>query len=529
MLLKIEEMTIEQKLGMVFCARLDKIDREEEGDVAFTLDLIKKRALGCVQLPAHEPELCKKICDAIKEADYPVLIFNDTEMGFPGGHIPKMPLMALAACDKKEYYQAFAKRIVRDAKAAGFNGTWGPVLDVLRRNGPCRVYRCFSDDPRRVAEAAEEIARVYKQRRYLSTGKHYPGGHDFPFDTHMAEGLSSVSKEELIEFDLMPYMHLHEKGLLPCIMTGHTVHPKIDPEFPASLSKKVIDVIRDMGYDGLVFTDSLSMMGILHKYGEGNVYGMAIAAGNDVLLPNFQHTTKDCFAMLVKSYEEGAFSEERLNEAVRRVLTAQAFVAEEPDEPAVFTEEDEQIFNQIAKDCLTPITDEGFDIALPNPESSDRLFVIVTENTFDATGETHEVDVASWYHPERIVKKIKEEFPNAGIEFLPEFPRQMDNHRVLHASSGYNEVVIISFCSTTSYLGTDCISQRVESVMNCLISSGKVSEIVHFGNPFALQTIDHVPRRLFGYMSPVSQLYAIDALKGRIAPKGTLPFRVELP
>ena len=525
MLLKIEEMTIEQKLGMVFCARRFR----QEEDIEFTAEMIKKHALGCVQLPEYNPKVCEKIQEAIKEAGYPVLVFNDTEMGFPTSKIPKIPLMALGACDNKDYYRVFAKRIARDAKAAGYNGTWGPVLDVLRADGPCRVYRSFSDDPMVVAEAAEVIADVYRKRRYLSTGKHYPGGHDYPFDTHMAEGRSNLSKEELIEFDLAPYMYLYKKGLLPCIMTAHTVFPKIDPENPASLSKPVIDIIRELGYDGVVFTDSFAMMGILQKYGEENVYGMAIAAGNDIVLPNYRHSSKECFEMLVKNYRDGAFSEERLNEAVRRVLAAQAFVAEEPEEEAEFTAEDEALFDQIAKDCLTAVTDEGYDVVLPNPESSDRLFIIVTENCYDATKENPEIQTAYWYHPKRIAEKIKQEFPNAGIEFLPEFSNQPDNDRVLTAASGYKEVVFISYCSTTSYLGTDSLTKRTEAVLNCLVASGKVSEIVHFGNPFALQTIGHVPRRLFGYMIKDSQIYAIDALKGTVTPKGKLPFRVELP
>ena len=525
MQLKIEDLTIEQKLGMVFCARRFA----EADDVEFTAEMIRKRALGCLQMPSYSPKVCEKLKEVLKDADYPVLVFNDTEMGFPTSKIPKIPLMALAACNNKEYYRVFAKRIARDARAECLNGTWGPVLDVLRADGPCRVYRSFSDDPRVVAEAAEVMAEVYKKSGYLSTGKHYPGGHDYVFDTHMAEGLSSLSKEELIEFDLAPYMYLYKKGLLPCVMSGHTVYPKIDPDRPASLSKPVIDVIRELGYDGLMFTDSFAMMGILQKYGEENVYGMAIEAGNDVVLPNFRHSSRECFEMLVKNFEDGAFSEERLNEAVRRVLTAQAFVAKEPEEPVEFTAEDEALFDQISRDCLTLVTDEGVDIVLSNPESTDRLFIIVTENCYDVTKENPEIEVAHWYNPKVLAEKIRAEFPGAGIEFIPEFSGQKDNDRVLTAASGYKEVVFISFCTTTSYLGTDSLTKRTEMVMNCLVASGKVSAIVHFGNPLALQPIAHVPRRLFGYMSSASLPYAIDALKGNITPKGKLPIRVDLP
>ena len=516
MLLNIENMTVEQKLGMVFCAR-----RHTEEDVEFTIELIRKHALGCVQLPPRRPEVIERILSA---ADYPILVFTDAEDGFPTTDLPKIPLASLAACGNKEYYRAFAKGVVRDAKKAGFNGNWGPVIDILRCDGPCKVNRHFSDDPKRVAEIAEEIARVYKQNHHLATGKHYPGGEDIGFDTHMTEGVSNVTREELIEFDLLPYLHLQEKGLLPCIMTRHTVFNQIDPEYPATLSKKVIDIVRELGYDGISFTDSFAMMGILQKYGEENIYGMAVHAGNDIILPNYRTPVKDAFEMLKKNYEDGVFSEERLNEAVRRVLAAQAFVGEEPENPEEFTEDDRITLDNVARDCITAITDDGVDAALTgNP--ADRLFVIV-DDTRKADGIQEEVYIAQWYHPAKIAEKIKESFPESGIEFIPEFSFAKDNERVLLAATKYKEVVFVTFCVTQPYLGTDGLTRRTEAVINCLAQSGKVSTVVHFGNPYALQTLTHIPRKIFGYTIPDSQLHAIDVLAGKLEAKGTLPFHV---
>ena len=139
MLLKLEELSIEQKIGMVLCAR-----RFEEDDVDFIIQLIKNHALGCVQLPAEKKEIVKKVLEA---ADYPILVVNDAEKGFPVSDLPKIPLMSLAACDDRRYYEAFAKGIVRDAKNNGFNGTWGPVIDILSVDGPYKVYRMLSDKP----------------------------------------------------------------------------------------------------------------------------------------------------------------------------------------------------------------------------------------------------------------------------------------------------------------------------------------------------------------------------------------------
>ena len=63
--------------------------------------------------------------------------------------------------------------------------------------------------------------------------------------------------------------------------------------------------------------------------------------------------------------------------------------------------------------------------------------------------------------------------------------------------------------------------------MNALIHSNKLSTVVHFGNPFALKNVLHIPRKVFGYMIPDSQEYAIDVLKGNIEAKGKLPYEID--
>lgn len=515
MKLQLENMTTEQKLGMVLCVR-----RFWDEDMEFILELVKKRAVGCIQLHASQKEKNKKILEA---ADYPILVFNDTESGFPGTDLPQIPLMSLAASDKDEYYEAFAKGIVRDAKAQGFNGTWGPVIDVLSGDGPCKVHRTFSNDPLKVGERAEKIAKVFKQNHYLSCGKHYPGGADGIFDTHMAEAACDYTKEELIEKNLKPYKYLLERDLLPSIMTGHTVYKNIDPDYPASLSKKVIDIIREMGFDGITFTDSFAMMAVLQKYGEENIYGRAIYAGNDIVLPNYRTSVKDCFEMLKKNYEDGAFSEERLNEAVRRVLTAMEFVDTKPENPTPFTEKDRQLLDDVAKDCITAVTEEGYSAALTG-EDKDKLFIILTDNDFKADAPEEEITERKWYFPNRIAKKIKETFPESGVEFLPEFSSAGDNERVLNMATKYKEVVFITFCVTYAYMGTDGLTRRAESVINALANSKKVSAVVHFGNPYALKYLLPIPRKIYGYKIPDSQIHAIDVLKGTLEAKGTLPY-----
>lgn len=522
--LKLEELNTQQKLGMLLCAR--RFDNNDTEDLEFTLDLIRNHALGCVQVPIGRTDIMEKVKAA---ADYPIIIIADMEMGYPKSKLPPVPMMALSACDRPEYYRAFARSVVTDAQKAGYNGMWGPVIDVLLTDGPCKVYRDFSDDPMEVARAAEEIARVFANNHFLSCGKHYPGGDFGGIDTHMANVASASTKEDLLNTTLVPYFYLMEKGLLPTIMSGHGTHLDVDPDYPASLSKKTIDLIRDRGFDGVCFTDSFAMMAILQKYGEENVLGMAVAAGNDIVLPNYRSSNRRSYELLSQNYADGAFTEERLNEAVRRVLAAQAFVGQVPAQPDLMTDVDVENYYAIAKDCITAVTDEGVDAALP-ADNKDRLFVIVGDQADVKAGKVEGEAIArNWYCPDLIEERIREDFPEAEIAWLPEYGSANDNDRVLVAATRHKEVVVVTYCTTRPYLGTDCMTRRAEALINALIYSGKVSAVLHFGNPFAQQPIKHVPRRLFGYMMPQSQQYAIDVLAGKLPAKGRLPFKVDLP
>lgn len=518
MLLNIDNMTTEQKLSMLLCIR-----SFNDNDMEFVMEMVKKRAISCIQANPRKPEQWRKIVEA---ADYPIIVINDMEQGFPPSDLPQIPVMSLAACNKKEYFESFAKGIIRDAKAEGYNGNWGPVIDVHRIAGPFNVGRNFSDDPKIVADCAAIISGIFNQNHFLSTGKHFPGGQDCPFDTHMTEGYTYLSREELIEFDILPYVELHKNGLLPCIMTNHQVYTSLDPEYPASLSKKCIDIIRDMGFDGVCFTDSLAMLGILQKYGEKNAYGLAVYAGNDIILPNTRTSARECYNMICEAYNEGAFTEERLNEAVRRILAAMEFVSQTPENPTVFTEKDEANLKAVSKDCITAVIDDGLSCALGG-KSENKLFVITTNSGAGDIIEQEVMERPGWYSPVLIGKTIQKEFPGAGIMYMPEFPTAAENQKILVEATKYKEVIFCTFCDSQCYLGSDALTRRAEAVINCLIHSGKTDTVVHFGNPFAMNNLLHIKRKVFGYKIKESQQYCIEALAGKFEPQGKIPFNVD--
>ena len=255
--------------------------------------------------------------------------------------------------------------------------------------------------------------------------------------------------------------------------------------------------------------------------------GMCIAAGNDIVLPNYRTPIDVAYGYLLKNYRDGMFSEERLNEACARVLALQAEIGAKADIIPELTEEDIQCLTDISRDAITAITDDGVSADLGDASKS-RLFAIVTPLDFKDDSPEQEVRSGDWYFPHKIANKIKEEFPNAEVVFVPEYAKPSENEKVLLAATKHDEVIFVTFCTTSPYLGTDCMTRRTEALINALNTSGKVTALVHFGNPYAVKPINHIPRVLFGYTAPESQNHAIEVLSGKIKAKGKLPFDIKL-
>ncbi|MBR2965120.1 MAG: hypothetical protein IKC34_01070 [Clostridia bacterium] len=516
-MLTLEQMTPEQKLGRVLCFR----SFIEEDDIEFALELVKNQACGCVQIPFNQrtKELIAKYREA---AEYSLLIINDMEEGLPLSTLPKIPFISLAACNNPEYTKVFAAAIAKEAKEMGYSGCWSPIVDMLHENKPCGVSRSPGDNPEAVSKIAKDILEVFASYNFSGAAKHYPSCPCGPVDTHMIEGVSKITEEELLNGPLVPYLELMKAGVMPSIMTGHEVLLNIDPDHPASLSKKVLDLLRDRGFDGVMFTDSLAMMGILQKFGQKDSMAIALMAGNDLLVTNIRRPNREIYEDMVQAYKEGKITDERLDEAVRRVMRLEEYCAREPENPYPLPENAEEILNNIARDCITADCEEGVSPAIDPDE--ERLFVIITPQDYSYDAEAGEIYSGDWYSPHAITLAINERFPNAAIKTMREFPTARENSNLLLEGAKYKKIVIVSYCDSYAYLGSDNLTRRMESVINALIHPGRVEAIVHFGNPLALENLYPVKRKIYAYKSPSSTPYAFDVLAGKIPAKGKHPF-----
>lgn len=507
-MLKLEEMTLEQKIGHLICAR----GYRDEEDRAFILEMIKKGAVGGVQGICNGDFNCA--VDAVETADYPILVCADMEGGVGDAVIPR-PMGITAGGDPKVAYE-LGRATAIEARRLGINLIWGPVVDLRKA-----VARSFSFDKDIASEYAIQMLKGYQDEGLVCTAKHFVGAKDVGGDSHMKKVDSGRTLEELMKDEMVPYFRCMEEANLSGIMTKHTLYKNIDDKYIVSLSKKMIDVIRSKGFDGLVVTDSLAMMGIVRDYGLVECLGLAIAAGNDMVLPNYRLTFKQSFDYLMKAYKEGVFSEERLNDAVRHVLAAQEKTLKKPS----MTHIDDKLKNIIEeswKNSVVAILKDGVSPAIK--KDSKKFFALFCENTYVGTeGFNAEIEMTATFsrHSREILKKqILEEFPDAKVMIISEWPNISEGQQLCVACSEADEVVFFTFAASGPYLGTNCITPRVEAQLE--VNKEKIVAVVHNGNPFEINKFNDVERIFTATAPERTNQYILKALKGEFVPKGKL-------
>lgn len=233
--------------------------------------------------------------------------------------------------DSNNAYET-GKYIGGELKNLGFNIDFAPVADVnTNPQNPVIGERAFSNDPKIVSQFVNKFLDGLNSEGILGTVKHFPGHGDTDSDSHL--GLVSVEhpKDRIYDIELYPFKEAI-KNNVELVMVGHIIVPALDKSnMPGSLSKiMVTDILKkELGFEGVVTTDAMNMGAIADNYTALEATKLSINAGCDIILmPNvtinpgldvsgYEKLIDD----LVKAVENGEISEERINDAVLRILT----------------------------------------------------------------------------------------------------------------------------------------------------------------------------------------------------------------
>jgi beta-N-acetylhexosaminidase len=200
--------------------------------------------------------------------------------------LPQPPsAMALGAAGDASLAHDVGAAVARGIRSVGFNWNFAPVLDVnCNPENPVIAERSFSANPNEVVGLAGAWMRGALSERVACCVKHFPGHGDTHVDSHYDLPVVDKPREALDALELAPFRALRDQA--PAIMTAHIVYPRIDPQYPATLSRALIgSLLRDeWRYDGVVITDSLVMKAIHDRYGHDRAAVLALQAGADMVM-----------------------------------------------------------------------------------------------------------------------------------------------------------------------------------------------------------------------------------------------------
>ncbi len=172
-----------------------------------------------------------------------------------------------------------------ELSAIGFNVNFAPVLDVdSNPRNPIIGDRAFSRDPSKVADHGIAFAEGLQSAGVLACGKHFPGHGDTHTDSHLELPTIRRDRAGLDAVELLPFRRAAK--LARALMTAHVVYEGLDPGVPATHSRRILtDLLRrDLGFDGLVFSDDLEMRAVADRHTVEDSAVTSIRAGCDVLL-----------------------------------------------------------------------------------------------------------------------------------------------------------------------------------------------------------------------------------------------------
>ncbi len=321
----LSSMTTEEKVGQLFLARNPKT--EEEG-----IALIESMQVGGIIFFARDfrnstPEKFTALMEKYNEkSNIPIFTAVDEE----GGSVCRISHYESFRAEKflspsELYLLGGMEEIRKDTLeksefllSLGINFNLAPVADISESPEDFIYERTIGKGKNEAAEYVKTVVTAMNEKGILSALKHFPG-YGGNADTHTGTSHDKRSPEELRSSDFIPFISGIEAGAA-AVMVSHNIVEGIDADFPASLSGKVISILRDeLSFDGIVITDDLSMGAIKEFAESGEAAVLAVLAGADLICSS---DTEKQYTAVLKAAKEGRISEERLDESVFRLLCA---------------------------------------------------------------------------------------------------------------------------------------------------------------------------------------------------------------
>ena len=418
-----------------------------------------------------------------------------------------------------------------EGRAMGVHVDYYPVVDVnVNPANPVIGIRSFGEDPEFVARMATAYMRGIQQGGMLATAKHFPGHGDTATDTHLDLAVVEHPRSRLDAVELVPFRAAIAAGV-DAVMSSHIRLPALDPTegLPATLSPKVLTGLlrRELGFTGLVFTDSMSMHAISRRFTPERAAAMAVEAGADVVLdpPDPEAALRG----IREAVAQGRIPREQVERSAERILSAKArlglhrvrTVDVEAVPGAVGGRAREAVAVEIASRALTLLKDDRGQVPLRLGAGARVLVLSV-------------VDYASGWRegaPGRVlIPELRKRFPGAVAVEITDRATAAELELVRALAKSVDAVVAATFVRIASGSGRIALATAQQALLEGLArdSATRPFVTIALGSPFVGELGAKLPALLVTYeLGDAPEAAAVHAVCGEAPIGGRLP--VSLP
>ncbi|MEY9488463.1 beta-N-acetylhexosaminidase [Streptomyces calvus] len=542
----ISRMTLEEKVGQLFVMRVyghsatdpDQADIDanlKEIGVRTAAELLAKYRVGGIIYftwahNTRDPHQIADLSNGIQKASLglerglPVLISTDQEHGIvarvgePATLFPAA--MAVGAGGSRSDARALGRIAGSELRALGIRQNYSPVADVnVNPANPVIGVRSFGSQPDAVARMVAAEVAGYQHAGVAATAKHFPGHGDTAVDSHTGFPVITHSREQWEELDAPPFRAAVAAGI-DSIMTAHLMVPALDgSEDPATLSHPILTGIlrEELGYDGVVVTDSLGMEGVRTKYGDERVPVLALKAGVDQLLN--PPSLDVAWNAVLNAVRDGELTESRLDESILRVLRLKAklglfqdpYVSRAGVDRTVGTRSHLAAADRIAERTTTLLVNEGG--LLPLSRRSRPKLLVVGADPASPSGTTGP--------PTGVLAGALTELGfTATALSTGTSPSDTVIAQAVAAARDADAVVVGTYNVTAA--------SRQKKLVEQLLATGTPVVAVAIRNPYDVAHLPGVPAYVAAYSwTDVELRAAARVIAGRAEPRGTLPVPVQ--
>lgn len=332
---ELTSMTLDQKLGQMI--QVETYYQSYTPDVDTMVRVLGAGSMIIYGKNMKTPQQLQAYIASVQaNANMPLFISMDEEggnvdrLGYQKFNAPLPSAQWLAATGNPQLAYQDGLNAARELTSYGINLDLAPVVDVAQVPSTLEGERLFGDSSQTVDTYAKAFLKGLQAGGVIGCLKHWPGigSLDSKEDPHLTLPTINSSLAQLNATDFAAF-----KGILPqlgqdrgMVMVTHVIEPAIDPSLPASLSPKVVGVLRNqLGYDGVIMTDNLYMQGISKHYTFGQAAVMAVEAGDDIVANAWNSQSMEwVISSLKTAIANHQITVARINQSVRRILTLKA-------------------------------------------------------------------------------------------------------------------------------------------------------------------------------------------------------------